>query len=99
MVMIKYLDKGPFYYHRHERVMPYMKDVDGYVMTDDYGNPVREPREELPYDPVYIMTDEDWMMKLIFKFNKEYPELCDIHNDDKHLLLCSVAKDFIHFGL
>ena len=103
VVMIKYLDQGPFVYHKDERIMPLQKDVDGFVMLDINGKPMREPREELPYSPAYILTDEKWLKDIIHKLTEEYPDKCDIHNAEEgykaqKFLSCSIDKQFISFG-
>ena len=37
------------------------------------------PRQ-LPYDPIYILTDEQWLKERLFRFFGEHPGSCEIHN-------------------
>lgn len=39
----------------------------------------KAPRQ-LPYEPVFILTDEQWLKERLFRFFEEHPSLCEIHN-------------------
>ena len=61
----------------------------------------KAPRQ-LPYEPVYILTDEQWLKERLFHFFEEHPSLCEIHNYDNlfdtdgegytHIMSASIPK-------
>lgn len=106
MVLIKFLDKGPYYNQKHERLRKQLKDVDGNPMFDEYGKPVLEKITEdwfLGYKPAYILTDESWLREICINMAKKYPKECEVIADNASSLYMSVnekliGKVLLHLG-
>ena len=83
MTVVKTLDKGPFFWHEYEQ-----------------GTYVREhPKHDwcLPYEPVYILTNELNVSAQIFALKDIDPMTVDIINEhsygeDSLWLNCSIDK-------
>ena len=65
-------------------------------------NPDNSAPRQLPYDPIYILTDEHWLKERLFRFHREHPDSCEIHNYDNlidpdkeeytHVMSASIPK-------
>lgn len=87
MVIIKLLDKGPFYYHQHEKKLS--------CKIDEFGDYINEkPKKDwlLPYQPLYIITDEKWLIDRLKKYANDAFEKVDI-SSVKPFFCCSIPQE------
>lgn len=85
MVVIKSDVKGPYFYHP---VHCYYGDPtddttwelgESYKFDEEKKKHVRE-FIPLPYEPVFVLTDEEWLKNRILAYANENPFMCDIEN-------------------
>ena len=102
MTVIKRRDKGPFFWHEYERNIPVL-DHRGKPMFDEHHQPVyQKPKPDwyLPYEPVYILTNELAVSAQIFALKDMDPMTVDIINENMYgeetpWLYCSLKKELL----
>lgn len=86
MIIIKDVGPGPYYYHQGGyKYYGDPSDDTTWEPGEDYRYdcetktyyrvPIR-----LPYTPLFVMTDEDWLKNRILAYADENPLMCDICN-------------------
>lgn len=85
MVIIKDNVVGPFFYHQYANYYGDPEDDSTWEPGESYRyNDVKEKyyREmiPLPYDPIFVITDEEWLKNRILAYADENPLMCDIQN-------------------
>ena len=78
------------------------KWIEKRVYAQANRHPDNKAPRQLPYEPVYILTDEQWLKERLFRFFEEHPSLCEIHNYDNlfdadgegytHIMSASIPK-------
>lgn len=85
MIKIKELGSGPHYYHEGHKYYGDPTDDTTWEPGEQYeydeviGKYYQVPIE-LPYTPLFVTTDEEWLKNRIFAYAEENPLMCDICN-------------------
>ena len=102
MTVVKTLDQGPFFWHKYEKIL-YQLNNRGKPIYDLNRKPVlAHPGKDwyLPYEPIYILTNEVNVSAQIFALKDADPMTVDIINEDMYgeessWLYCSIDKQLL----
>lgn len=89
MVKIKILDKNEKqYYHQYARYHGDPSDDTTWEPGECYEYDYDEEKYRrvmipLPYDPIFVTTDEEWLKNRILAYADENPLMCDIQNREQ----------------
>jgi len=85
MLIIKDSVVGPHYYHQYAMYYGDPTDDTTWEPGESYKYSYKEKKYvremlPLPYEPIFVTTDEEWLKNRILAFADENPLMCDIQN-------------------